>query len=270
MFEKSNRWLEVADKNKTLVILWGAFVACSTFALNDSAGLADKRVALRDSAAAIEGLQTERSNFQQMVSIWQHCLQDLADHASSNLAKLTPDQLAPDHLRATNKWLMGDLQSDRQGISVAMGKINNLYFSLTSNQDLRTKLLADLSAADEILQRRIQFAQFILTDMKKAREMAPTIRTDIGEQRKVLETEKRWDYIKQVDDEEVLEFNTRVRNYNEQRRVYDSGVEKTVGAWAFVGMCIGGLLGAFVHKWRVRKKGSKVAVAPPADPGDWA
>ncbi len=81
----------------------------------------------------------------------------------------------------------------------------------------------------------------MMTDFEKAREMAPTIRTDINEQRKVKEAETRWDYIKQVDDQDVLQFNTQVRDYNERRQVYDSGVHRTVAAWSFVGACFGGV-----------------------------
>ena len=109
--------------------------------------------------------------------------------------------------------------ADRQMISTAMGTINNLYLSLPSNQELRTKLLADLTGADEIAQRRAVFIQLMMTDFEKAREMAPTIRTDINEQRKVKEAETRWDYIKQVDDQDVLQFNTQVPDYNERRQV---------------------------------------------------
>ena len=71
MFETTNQWLEIAQKNKTLVILWGAFVACLAYAINDSAGLVDKRTALRDAAATIEGLQAEHKHFEELVHTWE-------------------------------------------------------------------------------------------------------------------------------------------------------------------------------------------------------
>ena len=105
VFETTNQWLEIAQKNKTLVILWGAFVACLAYAINDSAGLVDKRTALRDAAATIEGLQAEHKHFEELVHTWEKCLDDLASRATAESAELTPDRLVPSRLpEKANGW----------------------------------------------------------------------------------------------------------------------------------------------------------------------
>jgi acyl-CoA thioesterase FadM len=113
--------------------------------------------------------------------------------------------------------------------------------------------LADLASADEIAQRRIVFMQTMLTDIKKAREMAPTISTDIDEQRKVIEASTRWDYIQEVSEQEQLEYNTRVRNYNDRRKVLDREILKSTIAFGYIGACVGGTIVWLVFGRRIRK-----------------
>jgi hypothetical protein len=136
VFETTNRLLQIAEKNRTLVVLWGALVACLAYSINQSADLTEKMATLRDTAATIEGLQAEQEHSREMVKLWKKSLRDLADRAETYSASLTPDRLSPSNIRETAERTIDENRSDRRIVSVAMGKINNFYFSLPSDQEL--------------------------------------------------------------------------------------------------------------------------------------
>ena len=78
MFKTTNEWLQIAEKNRTLVLLWGSLVGCLVYSINIGADLAEKRSALREAAATIEGLQAEQQHSREMVKIWDDTLKALA------------------------------------------------------------------------------------------------------------------------------------------------------------------------------------------------
>jgi len=250
MFEKSNKWLEIAEKNRTLVILWGIFVACFWYALGQHEGFNQKVEELRETATNIQNLQKELLDSREMVRLWYECPDGAVARLEADSKRLTKERLAPRNIRTTTKEAADELIAERRDFSIFIGKANNFYFSLSSLQELRSKLLEDINVADQITQRGIVFLQTQLTDMAKARKMVPSILGDVDEQRGVIEGQLRDSLIEQIDDRVRTEFNERVRMYNERHRMLDLDIWKTTLAFAYMGACLGGSIGWLF--WRRR------------------
>lgn len=253
-----NRVLLRAQRKPLVMVAW-ALCATSFWFVWDRERTIDQSVAdLRRAATDMEIVKQELAGADELVDVWRRTLNDVGGRHVSFLKSLGDERFRPDKIDQTTAELIEELKSRRGEISQAVARINNSYFGTPALQELRTKLLGDIIAYDESLERSAAFLQAIRTDMPKASAMLPDFTKHAFEdQRKGLEGEGRDALIQQTYDRTRLEFNASVRVFNERRAADLRSSRLEIAAWTYIGAWIGGVGGWCLSRWRRGPAGAR-------------
>jgi hypothetical protein len=252
-----NKWLEGAAKNHVLAIVWAIFVACFWYEVSHYEQFDEKVAELGTAATQIQTLEGEIALSRKLVQLWEATFNDASERLSSFSKLIEQEGLKPENIRTTTVGLLAVMQRNQLEIAKSMGTMKNVYFSLPSLQELSAKLTADLTTADEITTRRIEFVQAVLADMNRAREMVPSIIGNADEQRRVIEGDLRREYATQIDERARRETNDRIREYNARRATFHrEGIYSTL-ALGYMGACLGGCAGWLLRRRRLKRRKRK-------------
>jgi hypothetical protein len=102
-------------------------------------------------------------------------------------------------------------------------------------------------------------------DMKRAEELVPTIKSNIEQNRRVLEAAARQAAVESILERARIEYNDTLAEGRAQERMYQLRSNADVAAWTFIGAFIGALGGWKVHQLRTKTKLAGPIVKPQAD-----
>jgi len=251
MIDTINRALERADKNPLLAIAWALFMSTFLYWWGQEQAFGQKRAELRQVAVQMEATQNEIKLADEMIELWHTTLNDMARRHLEYQASINVETLRPEQFPPTLTAFIAEANERRSDLSVAIARINNMYFEQSSLQQLKATLSSDIVERDKSLLHQIEFFDAMLHDFDEARRMAPHFRDRIEDDRKDREGAQRQILIDQTFERARKTLNANVQAFNERRATLLRELSLDVVAMTYMGAFIGGLGGWFFRKWRL-------------------
>jgi hypothetical protein len=170
------QFIETLKKNPVWTFAWSILTLSVGTIVHYEFRLPEREAFFGRKTTELEEMSGEVERARKVADLWEKSIKALNERQEAT-NKIPDRDFLPDHLEATTQRIIDQFGTSRRELSVPLGVLRNAYFRLPALQELRGKLIEDLDAMDLIISKRITFMEACRTDIVKARQMAPTIKS---------------------------------------------------------------------------------------------
>jgi hypothetical protein len=246
-------------KNPVWVFAWSLFTLCVGYTLDHQYNAPERAAYFRRKTTELGKLADEFHQADRMVALWQKTLEDVAESSERYKSSLTPEAFSPKHISETTQKTIDELVGQRHKVNAPLVQLNSMHFETASIQGLQAKLIQDLMTVDQIADTRVQFLKVVQRDIRKAAELVPTIKSNIEENRRVLEAQAHEAMAESILGRARAEYNDTLAEGRAQEEMYRMRSRVAVVAWAYIGAFLGGVGGWKVRQLRLKRNARKLS-----------
>jgi hypothetical protein len=208
-------WVKTLAENPIWAFSWTVFTVSAGF-IGQQAYTSPERVAsFQRKSTEVSNLYGELQRAQVIVTLWSSILSGLQESTARHDKEFSSQKHTDKEVTAEVVETRRRYAAMRDVLSTPMAVLNNTAFEHQDLQDLRGRLLADLTTMDALAEKRVKLMSAVLADRRKAQSIAEGMMSDPLEQRALLEASSRGLLIDRV----MAAANTRFNDARAEQEV---------------------------------------------------